>query len=75
LSHLEEKRRNKSKRFASLGVHVVIDEGDDSGPDGGGARGSSDLFDNSLGHDVDLGTKSRDVRECVALRVVISRRR
>jgi hypothetical protein len=73
-SHLVQERGDKSEGLSSLGNDVVIEEGNNSGNDGGRARSSTNSFDLSTRKDEDVRTESSQIRESSSGSVKVRRR-
>lgn len=73
--HLVQEGGDVTKGLASLGVHVIVEESDNTGNDGGRGGSTTDGLNASLRKNEDVGTEGSHVRESSSVRVVVSGRR
>lgn len=67
---LVEQGVDETKGFLALGETVVVEEGDDTSPDGGGTRSSSDLAVLSVDNDLDVLADTGDIGVGTSVTVV-----
>lgn len=70
--HLVQERGDEAEGLSGLAVDVVVEEGDDTGNNGGGSGSPTDGLNLVLGENKDLRTEGGDIRESSAIRVVVT---